>query len=124
MSYEQDMHIDEELLEVELLKQASLMMKHSRMLAEAIRDKDIAKEALELLKAEINLDIRNDPKKYKLEKTITKALKKGEACFYIAADNIELNCEGFEISGNDTGFGIYMEGRKNISILNCPLLLL
>ena len=68
MSYEQDMYIDENMLDVELLGQASLMSKYSRMLAEAIRDRDIAKESVELMKAEINLDIRKDPLKYKLEK--------------------------------------------------------
>lgn len=68
MSYEQDMYIDENVLDVELLKQPSLVAKYSRMLADAQQDKDIAKERLELLRSEISLDIRDNPSKYKLDK--------------------------------------------------------
>lgn len=66
------MYIDENVLDVELLEQPSLMAKYSRMLAEAQRDKDLAKESLDLMKAEIDLDIRDNPEKYKLAK-ITEA---------------------------------------------------
>lgn len=99
MSYESDMHIDENALEVELLEQSSLMAKYSYMLAEAKRDRDLAKEALDLKKAEINLDIRDNPQDYKLEKITVDAV---EACIlmedeYQAAQK-ELNEMNFEVN--------------------------
>lgn len=72
MSYEQDMYIDEDALDFELLGQADKMVKYSRMLAEAQRDRDLSKESLDLIKAEIDLDIRDNPENYKLAK-ITEA---------------------------------------------------
>jgi hypothetical protein len=74
MSYEQDMYIDENVLDVELLEQPSLMAKYSRMLAEAQRDRDLAKENLDLVKAEIDLDIRDHPQNYKLTKVTEAAI--------------------------------------------------
>jgi hypothetical protein len=74
MSYEKDMYIDENILDVELLEQPSLMAKYSRMLAEAQRDRDLAKERLDLIKAEIDLDIRDNPQNYKLAKTTEAAI--------------------------------------------------
>jgi hypothetical protein len=68
MSYEQDMYIDETALDVELLEQPSLLAKYSQLLAEAKRDRDIAREAVDLKKAELNLDIRDNPEAYKLQK--------------------------------------------------------
>ncbi len=74
MSYESDMYIDENELEVELLEQPSLMARYSRLLAEAKRDRDLAKENLDLVKAEINMDIRDNPENYKLEKVTESAI--------------------------------------------------
>jgi hypothetical protein len=74
MSYEQDMYIDEDALDVELLGQADKMVKYSRMLAEAQRDRDLSKESLDLIKAEIDLDIRDNPEKYKLTKITVDAV--------------------------------------------------
>lgn len=77
MNYEKDMYIDENALDIEFLEQPSLMTRYSQLLADARRDRDLAKEALELAKAEINLDIRDNPEKYGLEKVTDKAV---EAC--------------------------------------------
>jgi len=74
MSYEDDMYIDENALDIELLEQATLMIKYSQLLAEAKQSKDLAKEALDLKKAEIDLDIRDDPEKYQLEKVTENAI--------------------------------------------------
>lgn len=68
MSYQEDMYIDENALDVELLEQSSLMVKYSTLLAEAKQERDLAKEALDLTKAEVDRDIRNDPDKYELPK--------------------------------------------------------
>ena len=74
MSYEQDMYIDESALDVELVEQPTLMSRYSRLLAEARRDRDLSKEALDLKKAEIDLDIRDNPEEYKLVKVTENAI--------------------------------------------------
>lgn len=68
MSYEDDMYIDEEALDIMLLEHPQLMVKYSQLLSEARMARDLAKESLDLKKAEIDLDIRDDPEKYGLQK--------------------------------------------------------
>jgi hypothetical protein len=99
MAYESEMYIDETALDVELLEQPSLMMKYSRKLAEAKRDRDLAKENLEMLKAEISLDVRDNPTSYDLEKVTDKVV---EACV-LADDGYktaqkEFNDANFEVN--------------------------
>jgi len=68
MNYEDDMRIDEDALDYEILEQPSLMVKYSTMLADARRDRDLAKEDLDYMKAQIDKEIRSDPSKFGLEK--------------------------------------------------------
>jgi hypothetical protein len=97
-NYENDMYIDETALDVEFLEQPSLVVKYSRLLAEARQERDLLKEALDLKKAEINLDIRDDPGKYNLEKITVDAV---EACILMEDDYItaqkEYNNARFEV---------------------------
>jgi len=74
MNYEEEMNINENELDVELLEHPSLMARYSYKLAEARREKDLAKEALDLKKAEIDLDIRDNPESYKLTKVTEAAI--------------------------------------------------
>lgn len=74
MNYEDDMYIDENALDYEFLEQPVLMARYSRLLAEAQRDRDLAKESLDLVKAQISSDIRDDPNKYDLEKITVDAV--------------------------------------------------
>jgi len=74
MDYEKDMHIDEEALDVELLNQPERVYKYSKLLAEAKQELELAKENLSLVKAEIDLDIRDNPDKYKLQKVTETAI--------------------------------------------------
>ncbi|MBN2570509.1 MAG: hypothetical protein JXA68_00155 [Ignavibacteriales bacterium] len=74
MNYEQDMYIDEDFLDMEFLDQPSLMVKYSTMLADAKRERDLAKEALDLKKAEIDRDVRNNPDNYDLAKITETAI--------------------------------------------------
>lgn len=74
MGYEKDMYIDERSLDVECLEQASLMVKYSQKLAEARMERDLAKEALDLLRAEIDLNIRDDPEAFNLTKVTEAAI--------------------------------------------------
>ena len=74
MDYEQDMFIDENLLDVELLEQASKMVKYSYKLAEAKRDKDIAKEKMDFMRAQKDKAIRDAPEKFGLAKITENAV--------------------------------------------------
>ena len=99
MSYEIDMSIDENSLDYELLEQPTLMTKYSRLLAEARRDRDLSKESLDLKKAEIDLDIRDNPANYNLEKVTVAAV---EACILMEDEFQEaqkaLNNANYEVN--------------------------
>lgn len=99
MSYDDDMYIDENALDVEILEQPSLMVKYSQLLAEARRTRDLSKEALDLKKAEIDLDIRDDPAKYDLEKITVAAV---EACILMEEEyqtaQKELNDANYQVN--------------------------
>lgn len=75
MNYEQDITIDEAALDVEWTIQPNLMMKYARHAANMRLEMDKAKEALELVKAEIDKDIRLHPEKYEIEKITDKVVE-------------------------------------------------
>ena len=66
MDYEKDMKIDETSLDVEWLDQPQLVMKYTRIQAEAHREEEEAKEKLDLVKAQLDKDIRTDPEDFDL----------------------------------------------------------
>jgi hypothetical protein len=68
MDYEKDMRIDETSLDVEWLNQASLFMKYARYSAEARRKVDEEKQALDIIKAGIDKQMRETPEKFGIEK--------------------------------------------------------
>jgi len=68
MNYEDDIRIDEEALDIEWLEQASLMMKYARNAADARRELDRAKENFDIVKAEVDKDIRTNPDDYEVTK--------------------------------------------------------
>jgi hypothetical protein len=68
MNYDDEIRIDDSALDVEWLEQPSLMMKYAHKAAEARRYLDQMKEKLELVKAEIDKDIRTQPEKFGIEK--------------------------------------------------------
>ena len=68
MNYEKDIQIDESALDVEWLSQASLMLKYTRHQASTAKDEELAKEELDLVKAELDKEIRSEPEKFKIEK--------------------------------------------------------
>ena len=74
MNYKDDMYIDENALDLELLDQPTLVIRYSILLAEAKQEQALAKENLELSKAEIDLDIRDNPNKYELQKVTEAAI--------------------------------------------------
>lgn len=68
MDYEKDIHIDPTALDVEWLEQPNLMLQYARVAVTARRDADLAKEELEMVKAELDKDIRTNPDKYGIAK--------------------------------------------------------
>jgi CRISPR/Cas system-associated protein Cas5 (RAMP superfamily) len=68
MNYEQDIRIDPDALDIEWLEQAPLMIKYSRYEIEMLKEFDTKKEALEVIKAGLDLDMRNDPTAFGLDK--------------------------------------------------------
>jgi len=63
--------IDPNRLDEEWVAQPKLFMKYSMMLADARRQLDIAKSKLEVVKAEVDRDIRRNPIKYGLDGRVT-----------------------------------------------------
>lgn len=74
MNYEDDLEIDDSMLDVECLGQAKLMMQYTRHEAQCEKDKDKAKEALNLVRAEVDKKVRTNPEKYKLDKVTEGAI--------------------------------------------------
>ena len=68
MDYEKDVNIDPNSLDVEWLEQPNLMLKYGRIAAQTKLDMDKAKEKLEVVKAELDKDIRLNPEKYDIAK--------------------------------------------------------
>jgi hypothetical protein len=75
MNYENDIKIDESSLDVEWLDQPSLMMKYARHAAQCRLEMDKAKEALELVKAELDKEIRTFPDRFGIEKITDKVVE-------------------------------------------------
>jgi hypothetical protein len=68
MDYKTDIEIDEDMLDVEFLNQASLFMKYSQHYAQMRRSVDEEKQSLDVVKAEVDRDIRENPANYNIEK--------------------------------------------------------
>lgn len=68
MDYEKDVNIDPNSLDVEWLEQPNMMLKYGRIAAQTKLDMDKAKEKLEVVKAELDKDIRLNPEKYDIAK--------------------------------------------------------
>lgn len=72
--YEKDMRIDESALDIELLEQPQLMMKYTKIEAQAEKELAVKKEDLDILISELDQQIRQSPEDYDLEKVTEKAL--------------------------------------------------
>lgn len=68
MNYEQDLKIDESGLDVEWLRQPQLILKYSKIAAEKRKEIDLKKEALNIIRAEIDRAVRTDPEAYDIIK--------------------------------------------------------
>ena len=68
IDYERDAQIDESSLDVELLEQPRLMMRYAQRAVVSREEMDRAKDEVEVVKAELDLAIREDPDGYGLPK--------------------------------------------------------
>jgi hypothetical protein len=68
MNYEREIEIDESSLDIEWLNQPMLFMKYSQHSAQMRRKVDEAKQNLDVVKAEVDRDIRENPDKYDISK--------------------------------------------------------
>ena len=68
MNYEKDLFIDDSALDIEWLDQAMLFMRYAKFAAEARKAFDETKQELDIVKAEIDKDIRENPSEYGIEK--------------------------------------------------------
>ncbi len=74
-NYEEDIKIDPNALDAEWLEQADLMRKYAKHAADTRKAADDAKEALDVGKARIEMDIRTSPQQYGLEKVTEGAIQ-------------------------------------------------
>ena len=72
--YEKDIQIDHNALEIEWLGQASLMLKYGRAAAQAKMEGDLSKERLEVIKAQLDRDIRAKPETFGITKITESAV--------------------------------------------------
>lgn len=68
MDYENEIRIEEDALDLEWLNQPSLMLSVTREQAQTMEVEDRAKENLELVKAELDMEIRSDPDAFGITK--------------------------------------------------------
>jgi len=102
MSFKDDIIIDKFQLEEEWQKQPYLFEKWSTRYAEAVDEKDRLKLKIEVVKADIENDIRNDPKKFGL------------------GDKPTVNAIAAVVTTNEdvvTLTGAYLDAVKNSNIL-------
>lgn len=68
MNYEEDLALDASMIDVDCLNQPEMVMKYARIAADAELELDNLKERLELIKAELDNEIRTNPEKFGISK--------------------------------------------------------
>lgn len=68
VNYEQDMQIDPSALDIEWLGQPSLTMKYAQNAAQTKREEACAKERLDIVRAQLDNEIRSNPESFGLAK--------------------------------------------------------
>jgi len=75
MNYEKDLKIDVDALDIEWAEQPGLMLKYTKIAAEARMELDESKERLGIVKAGVDLAIRSDPEKFGIVKITESAIQ-------------------------------------------------
>ncbi len=122
MNYEKDLFIDDSALDIEWLDQSMLFMKYARYLAETRRTADEAKQFIEIIKAELDKAVRENPEKFKLEKVTDKAIdaiiatdKKYKDAYQVY---LEAKYEADMASSAVSAFNMRKEALENLVKLN------
>lgn len=76
LDYEKDLYIDEGALDVECLDQATLMMRYSKAFAKAEKEVARVKEKRDVVRAELDRDIRKDPLSFQITTRVTEDVVK------------------------------------------------
>ena len=74
LDYANDVQIDPDALDTEWLVQPDLMRRYTTYAAQAKRAMDDAKERLDIVRAQLEMLIRNDPRQFGLEKVTEGAI--------------------------------------------------
>ena len=77
MGYEKDIIIDESNLDLECLDQPSLMLKYSRICADAHLEMEKAKQGVDLVRAQLDYQIRVNPDDYEITVKLTETVISG-----------------------------------------------
>jgi hypothetical protein len=75
MNYEDDISIDESALDIEWLRQPELMLKYGLEAAKKRKKMDLAKEKLDLVRSQLDKEIRENPEARGLVKTTEAAVQ-------------------------------------------------
>lgn len=73
--YNQDIEIDKYSLDTECIDQPRKFMKWASLLADALKERDEAKQFLKVTETKISLEIRSDPKSFGLDKITESAVE-------------------------------------------------
>ena len=91
MNYEKDLKIDVDALDIEWAEQPGLMLKYTKIAAEARMELDESKERLGIVKAGVDLAIRSDPEKFGIVK-ITESAIQSDLTLNIEIKGINTKC--------------------------------
>ena len=69
--YKKDLRVGTHTLDTDWIEQAGLYAKYAEMAAEAVFEKDKAKQRLDIVKAEVDADVRQYPENYGFNKKPT-----------------------------------------------------
>ncbi len=53
--------------------------------------------------------------------TLSNNVSANGTCFIITADDVTFDCAGYTVTGNNSGFAIYANGRENLVIRDCVI---
>jgi hypothetical protein len=123
MNYENDIRIDDQALDVEWLGQAELTFKYCKHVADMERAMDKAKEYLDLTRAEVDKDVRENPSKYKIgdikitEAVVTSAILQSDVYKNAYSEYLDAKFEFGVAKGAEKAFQDRKKALENLVTL-------
>lgn len=74
-SYEEDLAIDPHALDEEIIRHPAIYMRYAAMLSQAQKEQDEAKSDMDLVKADLDTRIRQEPESFGLKKATESAIQ-------------------------------------------------